>query len=86
MADEGISQTLEPGVKCRGPAYRRIIHGPDYDAEENISRLRSRGLGAKQLLGLREFAVGIEALERFVRKDPLRRMHKCVLGVLANYF
>jgi protein phosphatase len=32
---------------------------------------------------LREFALGIEALERFVRREPLRRVHECVFGVLA---
>ena len=45
--------------------------------------LRSRGLGAKRSLALREFALGIEALERFVRREPLRRVHECVFGVLA---
>ena len=29
------------------------------------------------------FALGIEALERFVRREPLRRVHECVFGVLA---
>jgi protein phosphatase len=32
---------------------------------------------------MREFALGIEALERFVRLEPLRRVHECVFGVLA---
>ena len=32
---------------------------------------------------LGEFALGIEGLERFVRKEPLRRVHECVFGVLA---
>ena len=36
-----------------------------------------------QYVALREFALGIEALERFVRKEPLRRVHECVFGVLA---
>jgi len=27
--------------------------------------------------------LGVEALTRFVRRDPLRRVHKCVFGVLA---
>ena len=27
--------------------------------------------------------LGIEGLERFVRKEPLRRVHECVFGVLA---
>ena len=79
----GKKGLVQPAVKCRGPEYLRIIYGPDYDAEENLSRLRGRGLGAKRSLALREFALGIEALERFVRGEPLRRVHECVFGVLA---
>jgi protein phosphatase len=74
---------VQPAVKCRGREYLRIIYGPEYTAPANLQRLRSRGLGAKRSLALREFAVGIEALERFVRREPLRRVHECVFGVLA---
>lgn len=74
---------VQPAVKCRGREYLRIIYGPEYDAEENLARLRKRGLGAKRSLAAREFALGIEALERFVRREPLRRVHECVFGVLA---
>ena len=74
---------LQPAVKCRGPEYLRIIYGPEYDVPENLERLRARGLSAKRSLALREFALGIEGLERFVRKEPLRRVHECVFGVLA---
>jgi protein phosphatase len=74
---------VQPAVKCRGPEYLRIIYGPEYLLPENLDRLRSRGLGAKRSLASREFALGIEALERFVRKEPLRRTHECVFGVLA---
>ena len=73
----------QPAVKCRGREYLRIIYGPDYTAEENLARLRSRGLGRKRSLALGEFALGIEGLERFVRREPLRRVHECVFGVLA---
>jgi protein phosphatase len=73
----------QPAVKCRGREYLRIIYGPDYTADENLSRLRSRGLGHKRSLALGEFALGIEGLERFVRREPLRRVHECVFGVLA---
>lgn len=74
---------VQPGVKCRGREYLRIIYGPGYTATENLERLRSRGLSAKRSLASREFALGIEALERFVRQEPLRRVHECVFGVLA---
>jgi protein phosphatase len=70
-------------VKCRGRDYLRIIYGPEYLAPGNLERLRSRALGAKRSLALREFALGIEALERFARGEPLYRVHECVFGVLA---
>jgi protein phosphatase len=76
----GLSQ---PAVKCRGREYLRIIYGPDYTTESNLVRLRARGLGRKRSLALGEFALGVEALERFVRAEPLRRVHECVFGVLA---
>jgi protein phosphatase len=79
----GQAGLAQPAVKCRGPEYLRIIYGPEYTAPENLSRLRSRGLSAKRGLALREFALGIEALERFVRGEPLRQVHECVFGVLA---
>jgi protein phosphatase len=74
---------VQPAIKCRGREYLRIIYGPEYLLPENLERLRSRGVAAKRSLALREFALGIEALERFVRQEPLRRVHECVFGVLA---
>jgi len=74
---------VQPAVKCRGREYLRIIYGPEYTLPENLERLRSRGVGRKRSLAMREFALGVEALERFIRKEPLRRVHECVFGVLA---
>jgi protein phosphatase len=74
---------VQPAVKVRGVEYLRIIYGPEYTQPEYLQRLRSRGLGHKRSLALREFALGVEALERFVRREPLRRVHECVFGVLA---
>jgi protein phosphatase len=74
---------VQPAVKCRGREYLRIIYGPEYTAPEHLKRLRARSLGAKRSLALREFALGVEALERFVRREPLRRVHECCFGVLA---
>ncbi|HEY0684187.1 MAG TPA: hypothetical protein VGD45_17775 [Steroidobacter sp.] len=74
---------LQPALKCRGREYLRIIYGPEYDLPEHIERLRQRGLGAKRSLAMREFSLGIESLQRFVNREPLRRVHECVFGVLA---
>ena len=79
----GTRGAVQPAVKCRGPEYLRIIYGPEYLLPENLSRLRSRAVGAKRSLARREFALGVEALERFVHKEPLRRTHECVFGILA---
>ncbi len=74
---------IQPAVKCRGREYLRIIYGPEYTLPQNLERLRSRGLSRKRALALREFALGVEALERFVRREPLSRVHECVFGILA---
>jgi protein phosphatase len=73
----------QPAIKVRGREYLRIIYGPEYTQTENLTRLRERGLGAKRALAMREFSLGIESLERFVRREPLRRVHECAFGVLA---
>jgi protein phosphatase len=73
----------QPAIKCRGPEYLRIIYGPEYLLPENLERLRSRSVAGKRSLAAREFALGVEAVERFVRGEPLRRVHECVFGVLA---
>ena len=78
--DKGL---VQPAVKCRGREYLRIIYGPEYTAEENLVRLRQRSLGSKRSLARREFALGLEALHRFVEREPLRRVHECAFAVLA---
>jgi protein phosphatase len=79
----GKEGLLQPAIKCRGSEYLRIIYGPEYDMPANIVRLKKRGLSRKRSLALREFALGIEGLERFVKREPLRRVHESVFGVLA---
>jgi protein phosphatase len=80
---KGRRGVLQPALKVRGAEYLRIIYGPEYTLPHHLERLRQRGVGAKRALALREFALGIEALERFVRHEPLYRVHECVFGVLA---
>jgi protein phosphatase len=79
----GPKGLIQPALKVRGREYLRIIYGPEYDAPEHLVRLRQRGLTGKRNLALREFALGHEALRRFVAREPLRRVHECVFGVLA---
>jgi len=73
----------QPGIKVRGREYLRIIYGPDYTEPDNLSRLRDRNLGHKRSLALREYALGLESLERLARDEPLWRIHEAVFAVLA---
>ncbi len=73
----------QPALKVRGREYLRIIYGPDYLAPEHLTRLKHRAVGAKRGLAAREFALGLEGLERFARGAPLRQVHECVFAVLA---
>jgi protein phosphatase len=74
---------VQPGVKCRGREYLRIIYGPEYTRPENLARLRRRFLNHKRTLALREYALGLEALDRLADGEPLWRVHEAVFGVLA---
>ncbi|WP_437871963.1 polynucleotide kinase-phosphatase [Sorangium sp. So ce363] len=74
---------VQPAIKCRGPEYLRIIYGPEYLAPQHLARLRHRSVSGKRALALREYALGLEALHRFVEGEPLHRVHECVFGVLA---
>lgn len=74
---------IQPGLKCRGPEYLRIIYGPDYTEPENLDRLRRRSLGRKRSLAMREHALGAEALARLAAGEPMWRVHQAVFAVLA---
>jgi protein phosphatase len=79
----GAHGFAQPGLKVRGREYLRLIYGPDYTEPANLTRLRQRGLGRKRSLALREYALGLEALDRLARAEPLWRIHECVFAVLA---
>ncbi|OEJ93903.1 polynucleotide kinase-phosphatase [Streptomyces thermolilacinus] len=83
LARDGAGRLVQPGVKCRGREYLRIVYGPEYTRPENLRRLRSRSLGHKRSLALREYALGLEALDRLAAGEPLWRVHEPVFAVLA---
>jgi protein phosphatase len=74
---------VQPGIKVRGREYLRIIYGPDYTEESHLARLRDRSLGHKRSMAAREYALGLEALDRVVRREPLWRVHQAVFAILA---
>ncbi|MET7828790.1 polynucleotide kinase-phosphatase [Streptomyces sp. NPDC005386] len=74
---------VQPGIKCRGREYLRIIYGPEYTRPENLTRLRGRFLNHKRSLALREYALGLEALDRLAEGEPLWRVHEAVFATLA---
>ncbi|MDN3292557.1 polynucleotide kinase-phosphatase [Streptomyces ficellus] len=83
LARDGKGRLVQPGIKVRGREYLRIIYGPEYTRPENLERLRGRFLGHKRSLALREYALGLEALDRLAAGEPLWRVHEAVFAVLA---
>ena len=83
FVNTGRRGLVQPAMKCRGGEYLRIIYGPEYTHPDNLERLRGRGLSTKRSLALREFALGLEGLQRFVDREPLYRVHECAFAVLA---
>ncbi|MEU2672343.1 polynucleotide kinase-phosphatase [Streptomyces sp. NPDC007164] len=83
LVRDGKGRLVQPGIKVRGREYLRIIYGPEYTRPENLERLRDRFLGHKRSLALREYALGLEALDRLADGEPLWRVHEAVFAVLA---
>ncbi|WP_431947531.1 polynucleotide kinase-phosphatase [Actinacidiphila sp. bgisy167] len=83
VRDQDGNRLVQPGVKCRGREYLRIIYGPEYTRPDQLVRLRSRALGHKRSLALREYALGLEALDRLAAGEPLWRVHEAVFAVLS---
>jgi protein phosphatase len=79
----GRSGLVQPGLKVRGREYLRLIYGPDYTESGNLAKLRNRSVSKKRSLALREYALGLAALDRAAKGEPLWRVHECVFGVLA---
>ncbi len=77
----GRRGVVQPGIKVRGPEYLRLIYGPGY--QRDLDRLRDRNLGRKRGLAQREYALGLEGLDRLAKGEPLWRVHECVFAVLA---
>ncbi|MFJ2740052.1 polynucleotide kinase-phosphatase [Streptomyces sp. NPDC087440] len=83
LVRDGKGRLVQPGIKVRGREYLRIIYGPEYTRPEQLAKLRERFLGHKRSLALREYALGLEALERLAEGEPLWRVHEAVFAVLA---
>jgi hypothetical protein len=83
MARTRTGSLAQPGVKCRGREYLRIIYGPDYTDPDRLQRLRRRGLGRKRGLAMREYQLGLAALDRGAANEPLWRVHEAVFAILA---
>ncbi|MEU6861292.1 polynucleotide kinase-phosphatase [Glycomyces sp. NPDC046736] len=74
---------LQPGLKVRGREYLRIIYGADYTDPVNLDRLRQRRLTHKRSQALREYALGLEALDLVAADAPLWKVHQFVFAILA---
>jgi polynucleotide kinase-phosphatase len=82
-AKDEKGRLVQPGVKCRGREYLRIIYGPEYTRPEQLERLRNRRLGRKRSLAMLEHGLGLAALDRLAEGAPTWRVHELVFAILA---
>lgn len=83
-AVDAQGRLLQPGLKCRGREYLRIIYGPEYTDSRQLATLRQRSLGRKRALALTEHGLGLAALDRLAEGAPLWRRHELVFAILAS--
>ena len=83
--DIARASLLRAGAQAYGACQPESDTRNNKSRSSRSSRWALSGRGQRQLapLALREFALGVEALERFVRQELLRRVHECVFAVLA---
>ena len=80
----GRRASLQPGDQGAAAASTcGSSTAPSTPSRPTSTGCATRGLGHKRSLALREYALGLEALERFARGEPLWRVHECVFAVLA---
>ncbi|MFF2085977.1 polynucleotide kinase-phosphatase [Nocardia sp. NPDC058176] len=83
LSHRANGKLVQPGIKCRGREYLRIIYGPDYTTPTHLTRLRDRTLSRKRGLALREHGLGLAALDAAATGAPLWRIHELVFAILA---
>ena len=75
---------MQPAVKCRGREYLRIIYGPEYTAPgEPGAAARSAAWRASARSRCASSPSASRRWSASSAREPLRRVHECVFGVLA---
>ena len=81
LLSSGSVGIIQPAIKCR--EYLRIIYGPEYSRLDNLERFGIAGFQRSGACCTGSSRSALTGPERFVRREPLRRVHECVFGVLA---
>lgn len=78
IAAGGIDGPVQPALKVRGAEWLRRVYGDAYREPRSLEALRDRSLATKRQRALGQFALGIEALERFVAGEPRDQVEICL--------
>jgi diadenosine tetraphosphatase ApaH/serine/threonine PP2A family protein phosphatase len=78
LAAAGAGGPVQPALKVRGAEWLRRVYGHDYRAPASLESLRDRSLTTKRGRALGQFALGAEALERFVTGAPRPEIDACL--------
>ena len=79
----GLPSPMDDAMELYAACYGQNIPCGLIHPEDDLTRLKVRGVGAKRGLAMREFSLGVEGLERFTAAAAPRAVHECVFAVLA---
>ncbi len=79
----GRNGLAQPAMKVRGAEFLTINYGPEYRRPQHVASLRGRKSSMQRSLAIRQFALGLEAIERFRRRAPLHETHVAAFGCIA---
>ena len=79
----GAGARRSPASRCAAASTCGSSTAPTTPSRPTSTGCATADLGHKRSLALREYALGLEALDRLRRGEPLWRVHECVFAVLA---
>ena len=82
-AFSGVRGPVQPALKVRSESWLARVYGSAASDEGGLERLRTRSLATKRARALSQFALGVEALERFVAGRDRTSVDACLDAILG---
>ncbi len=82
-AQKGRRGWVQPAFKCRGDMALKCVFGLNMTREAMNQSIQKNSLAARRSQVAREWALSLEALQRWTGQEPDWRIQECMVGMLA---